>query len=292
MALDRHWFSEVASGYAMSFKIKERVYHEQSPCQLIEVYETENFGYLMVLDGITMLTSRDNFIYHEMMTHPALVFHQRPERVVIVGGGDCGTLTEVLKHDIVERVIQVELDERVTRVAERYFPELCRGLVDSRVRLLFEDAVKWMGDAPSVSCEVIILDTTDPIGQAKRLFGEAFYRDCYRVLSDGGIMVAQSESPFMDMEILVGIIDAMSRAGFENVLPLQFFQPSYPSGWWSATLARKAMPFSELRDGALSTRYYNLGIHRAAGVLPQYLQDRLAARFSTGLLGNIEGRRD
>ena len=116
----------------------------------------------MMLDGAVMLTSRDNFIYHEMMVHPPLFNHQNPKDIVIVGGGDCGTLNEVLKHDTVVKVTQIELDERVTRVSEQFFPELCVSNNDERVTLLFEDAVAWMKNAEPESLDVIILDTTDP----------------------------------------------------------------------------------------------------------------------------------
>ena len=176
MALDDSWFTEQARGYGMSIKIRNKIHDEQSPYQRIEIYETENFGRLMTLDGITMLTSRDNFIYHEMMSHPVLFTHSNPKRVVIVGGGDCGTLKEVLKHKEVEQAVQVELDERVTRVSEKYFPELCEANNDPRVVFIFQDAIKWMQNTDPDSIDVIILDTTDPVGQAARLFLRNFMR--------------------------------------------------------------------------------------------------------------------
>ncbi len=125
-----------------------------------------------------MLTARDNFIYHEMLSHPALFSHPSPEHVVIIGGGDCGTLREVLKHDGVTRALQVEIDERVTRLAEEFFPELCASNSDPRAEFLFDDGIQWMKDADPGSVDVIIVDSTDPIGPAEGLFTEAFYRDC------------------------------------------------------------------------------------------------------------------
>jgi len=282
MVLNDSWFTEMAKGYGMSIKIREKVHDEKSRYQHIEIYETERFGRLLTLDGITMLTGRDNFIYHEMMTHPALFAHERPRDVVIVGGGDCGSLHEVLKHPEIETVTQVELDERVTRVSEQYFPELCASNGDPRATLLFEDAIAWMRDAAAASADVIVLDTTDPVGQAERLFSMAFYRDCHRVLRDGGILVAQSESPFLDLDILKGLRGEMTAAGFGELRTLQFYLPTYPSGWWSATLAAKNHRFERLGSAgdnrsSVETRYYSPEIVRAALVLPPWLQAELAA---------------
>lgn len=280
MALDDSWFTEMAKGYGMSIKIREKIHDENSRYQHIEIYDSERFGRLMTLDGITMLTGRDNFIYHEMMTHPALFAHARPLDVVIVGGGDCGSLREVLKHPDIRTVTQVELDERVTRVSEQFFPELCASNGDPRATLLFEDAIAWMRDATADSADVIVLDTTDPVGQAERLFSMAFYRDCHRVLRDGGILVAQSESPFLDLDILKGLRGEMTAAGFGELRTLQFYLPTYPSGWWSATLAAKNHRFERLGSAgdnrsSVETRYYSPEIVRAAVVLPPWLQAEL-----------------
>lgn len=280
MTLDDSWFTEKAKGYGMSIKIKAKVHDEQSPYQRIEIYETETFGRLMTLDGITMLTSRDNFIYHEMMTHPVLFTHSNPKNVVIVGGGDCGTLKEVLKHKEVEKAFQVELDERVTRVSENFFPELCEANNDPRAVFLFQDAIEWMNRATADSVDVIILDTTDPVGQAARLFSPEFYGDCLRVLRDGGLMVAQSESPLFDMDIIIHVHKSMRIAGADDVLTMQFPQCTYPSGWWTATMARKGQKLKGFRETAarkktFPTKYYNADIHFACQSLPTFLIDAL-----------------
>ena len=280
MALDDSWFTEQAKGYGMSIKIREKIHDEQSRYQRIEIYDTETFGRLMTLDGITMLTSRDNFIYHEMMSHPALFTHSNPKNVVIVGGGDCGTLREVLKHKEVERALQVELDERVTRVSEEYFPELCESNKDPRAVFLFQDAIQWMGAAEGDSIDVIILDTTDPVGQAARLFSPEFYGDCLRVLREGGLMVAQSESPLFDTVIIQHIHQAMLAAGADDVKTIQFPQCTYPSGWWTATMARKGLKLKGFRETAarrkpFKTRYYTADIHFACQALPAFLLESL-----------------
>lgn len=181
--MNENWFSESANGYAISLQITRKLHEEQTPCQRLEVFEIASFGNLLILDGITMLTGRYNFNYHEMMSHPALFTHPNPRRVVIVGGGDCGTLREILKNDEVEQVTLVEIDERVIRIAERFFPELCEPNNGPRVEFLFQDAIEWMTQAESLSVDVIILDTTDPQGQAEGMFAEPFYSDCHNVLN-------------------------------------------------------------------------------------------------------------
>ena len=278
MSLDQNWFSEASRGYALSLEITEKLHEEQSSYQKIEIYETKSFGRLMTLDGLTMLTSRDNFIYHEMMTHPALYNHPNPKDVVIVGGGDCGTLKEVLKHDTIISATQVELDERVTRVSELYFPELCESNNDSRATLLFEDAIAWMKNAKPKSLDVIILDTTDPVGQAQRLFAEPFYRDCLNALREGGIVVAQSESPLLDLNLIVDMRKEMKKAQFVELQTIHFPLTIYPSGWWTATMARKGQKFGDFREQMsrhkpFKTQYYNADIHRGCSLLPQFMQD-------------------
>lgn len=161
MSVDTNWFTEFyePGGSAFGLKIKAKLHDEQSAYQHIEIYDTETFGHLMVIDGCVMLTQRDNFLYHEMMAHPALFNHAAPRRVVVIGGGDCGTLREVLRHEGVQQALQVEIDERVTRLSERYFPELCEANGDPRAQLLFEDGIAWFANAPEASVDVVIVDS-------------------------------------------------------------------------------------------------------------------------------------
>ncbi len=237
------WYTEryEEHGAALSLKISEVLHREQSPYQTIEIFETEHFGTLMTLDGLVMLTDRDNFLYHEMMTHPALFMHPDPKRVLIIGGGDCGTLREVLRHPEVEAAEQVELDERMTRVAERFFPLLCERNDDPRARFHFQDGIAWVKNAKPGSYDVIIVDSTDPVGPAAGLFGAEFYATCHAALADKGVLVAQSESPLLHADLIRGCQRRMHAAGFDSVDTLFFPQFAYPSGWWSATLARKGI---------------------------------------------------
>ena len=177
MSLDSTWFSEPheKSGSAISFRITRKLAEEQTPFQKIEIYETTDWGNLMVIDGCIMVTTRDNFLYHEMMSHPALFTHTSPKRVVIIGGGDCGTLREVLKHREVESAVQCDIDEQVTRMAEKYFPELCESNGDPRAKLMFDDGLKLMAEIEPDSLDIVIVDSTDPVGPAEGLFGARFY---------------------------------------------------------------------------------------------------------------------
>jgi spermidine synthase len=278
------WFSEEHdySGSSIGFRVTDHLHTEQTPFQKIDIYDSTDWGKLMVIDGCMMVTTRDNFFYHEMMSHPALFTHANPQRVVIIGGGDCGTLREVLRHRGVERAVQVEIDERVTRLAEKYFPELCESNHDPRAELLFIDGIRWMAECAPGTLDIIIVDSTDPIGPAEGLFNAAFYASCLKALKSDGILVQQSESPLAHLPLLESIRDAMKTAGFESMRTLTFPQPCYPTGWWSATLARKQGNLDAFREAdskqkEFATEYYNLEIHKAALAQPEFLKRAFAS---------------
>lgn len=279
MTLDNTWFSEPQpdSGTAFSLKISEKLHEEQSEFQKIEIYQTASFGKLMVIDGYIMLTDRDNFIYHEMMTHPVLFSHKNPENVLIIGGGDCGTLREVLKHDSVKCAQQVDIDERVTRLSEVYFPELCESNNDPRAELHVEDGINWVKQADDKSIDIIIVDSTDPIGPGEVLFSTEFYQNCRRILKDDGLVVQQSESPLLHFDnILSPMHERMKQAGNPHTLTFTFPQCVYPSGWWSCTVGGITTLNNFREEDALNknfkTLYYNAAIHKAATALPEFMK--------------------
>ena len=281
--MSSNWFTEKheASGSSIGYRVDEKLADEQTPFQHIEIYRTTDWGNLMVIDGCTMLTSRDNFLYHEMMTHPALYTHAAPRNVVIIGGGDCGTLREVLRHPEVENVTQIDIDERVTRLAEKYFPELCESNGDARAKLLFDDGIRYMADAAPDSLDVVIVDSTDPVGPAEGLFNAKFYASCFRTLREGGILVQQSESPLVLLDLIRSMQNAMREVGFSATRTLPFPQPCYPTGWWSCTLARRDGGLGAFRehDAAakpFATRYYNADVHRAALAQPEFMHEALS----------------
>ena len=275
------WFTEQvpSTGTAFSLKINQKLHEEQSDFQHLEIFETETFGNLMTIDGCTMVSTKDNFFYHEMITHPALFLHPNPKRVWIIGGGDCGTLREVLKHSGVEHVVQIDIDERVTRLAEIYFPELCESNNDPRADLKFIDGIKWVKEAGANSVDIIIVDSTDPVGPAEGLFGENFYRDCVACLSDDGLLVQQSESALLHLKLIAEMRDAMKNSGFSHLQTLFFPQCIYPSGWWSATVASKTeLSFrqDDCNNKSFDTVYYNTDIHHAAMAQPEFFKKAFA----------------
>ena len=231
-----------------------------------------------MIDGFIMLSSRDNFIYHEMISHPVLFSHPKPRHVVIVGGGDCGTLQQVAQHQCVQTIFQIEIDERVTRLCEQYFPELCASNNDRRVNFQFTDAIEWMRQADKNSLDIIIIDSTDPIGPARGLFQKAFYEDCFKALKADGLLIQQSESPLIHWQTITQPMQNEMRAARFNHLKTMFFpQPVYPTGWWSATLAAKNQIIfgreNESKNLNFTTRYYNHDIHTGAFAMPGFLRD-------------------
>lgn len=282
MSVDNKWYTEIfaASGSAFGLAIKKKLDEVKSPFQHIEMFETTHFGNLMVIDDVIMLSSRDNFIYHEMLSHPVLFTHDKPKNVVIIGGGDCGTLREVLKHSDIETVTQIDIDEQVTRMSEKYFPELCASNDDPRATLKFDDGIKYMREAEAESIDVIIVDSTDPIGPGEGLFNRAFYDSCRKALKPNGILVQQSESPLIHMPLLKDMRQAMSDVGFSALQTLLFPQMVYPSGWWTCTLARKEGEFTGFRQADaersdISTEYYNVAVHQAASAWPNFMKKAL-----------------
>lgn len=276
---DTSWFSEASAqtGTAFSLKIKQKLCDEQTQFQHIEIYQTTHFGHLMVLDGFVMLSQRDNFLYHEMMSHPVLFTHSNPQNVLIIGGGDCGTLREVLRHQTVKKVDQVELDKRVTDLSALYFPELCESNDDARANFYFTNGIDWVKKAKPESYDVIIIDCTDPVGSAQALFENPFYEDCSKALAHNGILCQQSESPLLHMNILKAMYRELKIAGFSTATTIQFPQPVYPGGWWSATMGSKNVALTTFREHdvtnkSFSTEYYNLDIHRAALAQPEFFK--------------------
>ncbi|RMH93141.1 polyamine aminopropyltransferase [Lysobacter pythonis] len=269
------------TGSAIGFRITRKLDEVQSPFQKIEIYESTDWGNLMLIDGAMMLTARDNFFYHEMIAHPALFTHPDPKRVVIIGGGDCGTLREVLKHPGVASVTQCDIDEQVTRMAEKHFPELCESNHDPRAEILFDDGLAYMKHCEAGSVDIVIVDSTDPVGPAEGLFNAAFFADCARALKTGGILVQQSESPLALLELIGEMREEMRKAGFAAFQTLPFPQPCYPTGWWSVTMAKKeaggdfGFREADARGKGFETLYYSADIHAGAQTLPPFVAKAL-----------------
>ena len=273
------WFTEKHTPHCgITIEVKKSIYRSQSEYQALEIVETHEFGRMFLLDGMVMLTEYDEFIYHEMLAHVPLNTHPNPEKVLVIGGGDGGTVREVLKHPMVEEVTLVEIDRMVVEAALLHLPGISEGLRDPRTRIVYGDGVRFVADAGPGSYDIILIDSTDPVGPAEALYTEDFLRDCEAVLGVDGVMVCQSESPFHHLPFMVDIHRLMGR-----VFPRTGFYlapvPTYPSGTWSFLMGSKAadtdLPVCR-EHGGMSTEYYSPQVHLASFTLPRFLSEQLA----------------
>lgn len=262
------WFEENWGGSSrVSMRVDRHLYHAESPHQVIDVFQTADHGTVLALDGIPQASTEDEFYYHEMLVHPAMVAAKHAERVLVLGGGDGGSAREALRYDSVERVTMVELDEMVTRACQKHLG-LDVPWDDPRLDLRFADAVGFVEGYSAAPYDVVIVDSTDPSHASAALFGEKFYRECRRIMSPGGVMAAQSASPHAMPRDFLRIVRGL-RSVFETAEPLFAPMPLYTAGYWSYTMAT---------DGALVAlpervefieprcRYYNGDVHQAAFV--------------------------
>lgn len=271
------WFVENYDDRAsLGLKLKRKLHEEQSKFQKIEVFETEFFGNLLTLDGLVMLSEKDEFVYHEMISHMPLCTHKNPKKVLVVGGGDGGAIREILKHDSVEEAVLCEIDEGVVRVCREYFKVTSGKLDDKRVKVVFEDGFKFIGEHKNYF-DVIITDSSDPIGPGVELFKENYYKLVKAALKPDGIMVSQSESPWFYKDVMGSMTQAMSNV-FSHVETYIAMIPLYPSGFWTITAASDAYSlrdFDRSRSAKISQscKYYNPEIHAGALALPNFLKE-------------------
>ena len=276
------WFSERHTpNVKLSIKVEKQLYSGQSNYQRIDIYESKEFGRFLTLDGFMMLTEKDEFIYHEMITHVPMMVHPNPEHVLIIGAGDGGAVRELVKYENVKQIDLVEIDEMVVDVCRKYLPKTACALDDPRLQIHYEDGLKYIR-----SCEdqydLIIVDSTDPFGPGEGLFTREFYGSCYKALRKDGIMVNQHESPFYQEDVA-----AMQRAHKRIVesFPISYVYqahiPTYPSGHWLFGFAsKKYHPVDDLKREAfknakLHARYYNPNLHVGAFSLPTYVEELL-----------------
>ncbi|RMG68560.1 MAG: polyamine aminopropyltransferase [Calditrichaeota bacterium] len=266
---------------AFSFEVTRVLYTARSPFQKIEIVETTHLGKVLLLDDLVMFTEKDEFVYHEMISHVPLFVHPEPKRILVVGGGDGGTVRECLRHDTVERIDLVEIDEMVSQACIQYVPSLAGKLLSDKVNCRFLDAVEYVRKT-SETYDVILIDSTDPVSVGEGLFTREFYRNCFNCLTDHGVLVAQSESPAWAPE-LVQSISRKLRAVFPNVHFYQAHIPTYPSGHWAFAFASKTLhPLKDYqeeryRNAGLSFKYYNSDLHFGAFALPTFFRELVDA---------------
>lgn len=279
------WYSEFHSpkgDVKFSLKVDEVLWSEQSPFQKIVFMKNNTFGTFFTLDGFVMITEKDEFIYHDMICHPAMAVNPKIKRVLIIGGGDGGTAREMAKYPRVEQIDLVEIDERVVRLCQRFIPQTARVLgEDGRINMFFEDGLNFVKNAPAESYDLILVDSTDPIGHREGLFTLDFYENCRRLLNSEGILVNQHESAFYSGDIQEMQRPMKSLIKF-SLLPgcMGLMFPLMLRGIGISALPQKLHPLKQHKAKewealGIKTRYYNKDIHKAAFALPNYVQDIL-----------------
>lgn len=277
------WYTErQTAGVALSCKVSRTLHSEQTPFQKLDVIETTEFGRMLVLDGMVQTTEADEFVYHEMIAHVAMQTHPSPRRVAVIGGGDGGAVREVLKYASVQQVRLVEIDRRVVEASRTFFPCLSAGLDDPRVECLYVDGVQHIREHKG-EYDVILVDSTEPVGPAVGLFSQEFYRECFESLAPEGILVAQTESPFFNKELIARAFRAIAAVFPVSRLYLASV-PTYPSGLWSFSLGSKGPDPLDVEPDltGIETRYYTPGIHKAAFQLPRFVQELIETDTNGG----------
>ncbi len=271
------WTTEYHQDVGLSVLTRSVLYHAQSDFQTIDIVDTVPYGRMLLLDGAVMTTEKDEFVYHEMISHIPLLAHPHPRRVLIIGGGDGGTVREVLKHPSVEAVVLCEIDGLVVEACKTWLPHIACDLEDPRVTVEIRDGVAYTA-AQDNTFDVVIIDSTDPIGPGEGLFTETFYRNVFRALTPEGIMVAQTESPVLDQAVIQKVYPMVQQI-FPTVAMYTGHIPTYPSGFWTwAFCSKQHSPqlteTAKIRARTLETgcRYYNHRIHDAAFVLRNFVQ--------------------
>jgi len=272
-------------GYGVGFKITSKIVEIQSDYQRIELYETEGFGKLFVIDGTVQLVEKGERSYHEPLVHPVMLAHPKPKRVLVIGGGDGGTLREVLKHESVENAIMVEIDEKVVEVSREYL-KIDEGLLERLIRgeepkakLIIGDGVEYM-KSHKKHFDVIIVDSTDPVGPAKLLFSEEFYKNAYEALSEKGLYITQSGSVYLFTDEVLEAYKNMKKA-FDKIYYFTFPVIGYASPWSFLVGVKGDIDFMEVdleRAKTLDLEYYDPEKHETLFQMPKYVRDLLEGK--------------
>ncbi|WP_297514073.1 polyamine aminopropyltransferase [Thermococcus sp.] len=262
-------------GYGVGFKVKERLFETQTKYQRLELYETEGFGKLLVLDGTVQLVEVGEESYHEVLVHPVMLAHPNPKRVLIIGGGDGGTLREVLRYESVEKATMVEIDEMVVEVSRIYLG-IDRGAFDDpRAELIIGDGVKYLKETEE-RFDVIIVDSTDPVGPAKLLFSEDFYRSAYEKLNERGLYITQAGSVYLFTNELLDAYKAMKKV-FDRVYYFSFPVIGYASPWSFLVGVKGDLDFREVDVSRAPEKlyYYDPERHETLFQMPKYVRELL-----------------
>ncbi|RSK28989.1 polyamine aminopropyltransferase [Bacillus sp. HMF5848] len=269
------WFTEKQTeSFGITAKIKRTLHTEQTDFQKLDMVETEEFGNMLILDGMVMTTQKDEFVYHEMVAHVPLFTHPNPENVLVVGGGDGGVIREVLKHPSVKKATLVEIDGKVIEYSKQYLPEIAGMLDDPRVEVKVDDGFMHIAQSEN-EYDVIMVDSTEPVGPAVNLFTKGFYAGISKALKEDGIFVAQSDNPWFKPELITNV-----QRDVKEIFPITTMYvaniPTYPSGLWCFTLGSKKhdpLAVEDSRFHDIETKYYTKELHKACFALPKFVQD-------------------
>lgn len=275
------WYTEEhTDNVRFSIKVEEQLYSGRSEFQKIDVFSSKEFGRFLTLDGLMMVTEKDEFIYHDMITHIPLATNLNIKKVLVIGAGDGGTVRELTRYKTIEKIDMVEIDKLVVDICKAYLPQTASKLEESRVNLCFEDGLKFVRTKED-EYDLIIVDSTDPFGPGEGLFTKEFYGNCFKALKEDGILVNQHESPYYS-----SYANSMKRAHkrIKEFFPIyrvyQAHIPTYPSGHWLFGFASKKYDPLDIDEVAwnslgIDTKYYNTQLHKGCFAIPNYVKELL-----------------
>lgn len=276
------WYSENhTDNVRFSIKMNRQLFSCESDFQRIDIYDSYEFGRILILDGFLMVTEKDEFIYHEMITHVPMAVNPAIENILLIGAGDGGAVRELCRYETIKNIDMVEIDKAVVDACKEYLPTISCSLSDARVNIFYEDGLKFVRRKKD-NYDLIIVDSTDPFGPGEGLFTKEFYGNCYNALKDNGILVNQHESPYYANDAR-----AMQKAHkqIKSTFPIskiyQAHIPTYPSGHWMFGFASKTFdPIADLKEDIwnslnINTKYYNTQLHKGSFAIPNYVKELL-----------------
>ena len=281
------WFTDKDEDQALSLRFTGKIFHDvQSPFQRVRILESYKYGKMLALDDMVMTTEKDEFHYHEMISHPAVFMHGNAKNALVIGGGDGGTVRELLRHQNIEEITMVEIDEEVVNACKEHLPSISSEFNNPKLKLIIDDGIEFVKLAKQNIYDLIIVDGSDPIGPAEGLFTVEFYENCYKSLSLNGILIAQGESPKFNQNAFVDLNKTLKVIfGKSNSLVSLFYAPTYPTGMWSFQYAFKGNTTqidSSQRDqidvfvSNHQLSYYNYDIHLSSFALPNFVKNKIS----------------
>lgn len=277
------WFTDKDDSQALSLRFTGEIFYDvQSPFQRVRILESYKYGKMLTLDDMVMTTEKDEFHYHEMISHPALFTHGNAKNILVIGGGDGGTIREILRHEGVEKVTMVEIDGEVIEACKIHLPKIAAAFDNPKLDLKVADGIAFVKEAADEAYDIVIVDGSDPVGPAEGLFSVEFYKNCYRILKPGGILVAQGESPKFNEKAFSELNFTLRGIfGQDNAPVSLFFVPTYPTGMWSFQYGLKgaAQPKTISKDSEIEAfadakglRYYNADVHKGSFATPNFVK--------------------